>query len=189
MSPTYRFPVWDHLARFARRTAPEGTPEERLAAWLQCETSLRELFSSHIGEQSAQERFVVPSDYVNFMIQIGGGWEWNDEWEELLSLVDVAESTAWDYRMWIIQGQYRWWGVGRETNPQDFGLWLNIGRYGDKHEQSLCCDRQHPLFGCVTDCHDTHPWCGGATLADVIGVSFSEYLEFLTSRVERTALI
>jgi hypothetical protein len=162
--------AWSHLLDAVHRTAPELTPEERVADWAEGTRRIQELFASRAGERDVAERLDIPADYAEFMERVGGGWEWQEQ--SLFTAAEVARGTAHDYRLWVTERD-------EDDGPQDDGLWLRIGRCADRHDTLLCCDRSHRLHGRVVDGHDDHPWLNGLTspLCTVIAESFVAWLE------------
>jgi hypothetical protein len=144
---------------------------------------IKALFAAHIGEKAVTERLEIPADYAVFMEGAGGGWEWRQGLEQSLFTADnVAGGTARDYRLFVTERD-------EDDGPQDDGLWLRIGRYSDKHDTLLCCDRSHRLHGQVVDGHDDHPWLNGLSspFCQVVGESFTDWLEYAASHAEQSA--
>ncbi len=140
-------------------TVPSVEPADIQAAWVLCQSSVRELFASHHGRSAVEDRFRVPEDYATFMQTIGGGWECSHGlgWS-VFDAATVASTTADDFKSLVL-------GANEDEPVLDSGFWLGIGWYSDKHEYLLCCDRAHPYYGSVVDGHDSHPWLNGVEFA------------------------
>ncbi|MBD2579480.1 SMI1/KNR4 family protein [Oscillatoria sp. FACHB-1406] len=161
------------------RTSSSVKPADLQTAWSVCILSLRERFAAHYGTTHIEARFAVPEDYALFMQAIGGGWHWPyglERW--LFDAEGVAKTTVADFELLVL-------GALEEEEPVlDSGFWLGIGRYSDKHEYLLCCDRAHRYYGTVFDGHDSHPWLNGVEFGGCyrLAASFLEWLEILAKR-------
>jgi hypothetical protein len=85
------------------RTAPSVEPADIQAAWAACHASVRELFASHHGRSTVEDRFRIPEDYATFMQTIGGGWHCPHglEWS-VFDAATVASTTAGDFELFVL---------------------------------------------------------------------------------------
>jgi hypothetical protein len=136
------------------------------------------LFASRYGADVVTERFDIPMDYTSFMVRVGGGHAWGDEYvpQCLWDATTVAEETEADWRRYVTERGDVFWLEKEQDAPTDYGCWLDIGWYSDKHATLLCCDRLSEGYGRVFDFHDAHPWLNGDEYGHVEGRSFSEWL-------------
>ncbi|HEY1017176.1 MAG TPA: hypothetical protein VGE07_30965 [Herpetosiphonaceae bacterium] len=150
----------DELRRLAarafagfERTDPEREPDGHAAAWEAALVELRDVFAASFGAGEIARRLRIPADYDLFMRTVGGGFFRNAGPGMGISRPEmVARDTADAFDLFY---------AGEDAEPEDSGLWLTVGWWGDKHDYLLCCDAGHPRFGSLIDGHDSHPWLNG----------------------------
>jgi len=140
--------------------------------------SVRESISHHelhdrlvdaLAWVAPEDRFVLPTRFADYL--------------------DVLDSRSWfghhvalDFRLSaplsIVEGAESETPDRHDDHEivKDAGLWIAIGGWSDKHDYWLCCDRERPLAGHVTDAHDDHPWMNGVGMLDDLG-TFEDWLD------------
>lgn len=140
----------------------------------QMEYRLQDHFRTYVANR---QRVSLPDNYARFL-QVLDGYYYEGQLREdpnhqyypycfhWYDIDEVVENTK--YLNELSSGDYR----------EDLGLWILIAHYSDRHDIYLCCDTEHPDYGAVMDCHDSHPWYD----CDAIeSTSFLDYLRTLES--------
>ena len=111
---------------------PELDDRGLAEAWEAC-VEVRDGFAAHFGLEDIARRFAVPEDYAAYMRVVGGGFSWPyhlDTWIHAAPMVAGATTGAFELLV-----------TGEDAEPLDYGLWLTIGTWSDKHEFLLVCNR------------------------------------------------
>ncbi|BBM82310.1 SMI1/KNR4 family protein [Candidatus Uabimicrobium amorphum] len=151
----------------------ENTTKNSQSDVMQMEYRLKNHFEEFAKNRN---RVRLPHNYARFL-QVLDGYYYEGEPREdpnnqyypycfhWYDLDEVVENTK--YLNELSRGDYR----------EDLGLWILIAHYSDKHDMYLCCDTEHPDYGAVMDCHDSHPWY------DVEVIESSSFFDYLQSFV------
>lgn len=150
--------------------------DEALQSFVQ---DVKTYFATYLGQQKVAFAWELPKDYTAFLCSgIRLIIEEETLEEDIYDIYQVLETTTKPWYSFEMDELKERVTSGKLLKFDT--IWLNIGWWGDKHEYFICCDKNHPNFGEVFDCHDCTPWGNSeAYITD----SFSSFADFLQERM------
>ena len=136
-------------------------------------------FAGLLGETIVRANWQLPNDYAQFLglgQRLMQGEHGIDE--DIFAINHVSDATTNPWYSWNMD-ELKQRAENKKLQRFDT-IWLNMGRWGNKHEYFICCDKLHKNYGEVFDCHDCTPWSGDeAYITD----SFDSFTDFLTEKL------